>query len=355
MELSINNLLETIIKRDASDLHLLEGVPPVIRVDGVLMPLPNYEPLSPKAIEELTFSLVTPEQKELILVNKELDFSVPFAGKSGEVGRFRANVYYQKGSLASEFRYLPHNIRTIEELNLPPILNEFTKLRQGFILITGPTGHGKTTTLAAMLDKINRERAVHIVTIEDPIEYLLTPKKSIISQREMHTDTHSWDVALRSILREDPDVVLIGEMRDLETISAALTIAETGHLVFATLHTNSASQTIDRIIDAFPEGQKGQIGIQLAATLEGVASQRLVPATVGGRVPAVEVMLGTQAVKTNIRERKSHLLDNIIRTSSEAGMISLEASLAGLVQKGSLTLEVAQFFSIRPAELMRLV
>ena len=221
--------------------------------------------------------------------------------------------------------------------------------------MAGPTGHGKTTTLAAILNEINATRALHIVTIEDPIEYVFVPNRSIISQREMHTDSHSWDVALRSVLREDPDVVLIGEMRDAETIEAALTIAETGHLVFATLHTNSASQTIDRIIDAFPEGRRDQVSLQLASTLEGVVSQRLVPAIEGGRVPSVEIMLGSQAVKTNIRERKSHLLDNVIQTSSGEGMVSLDSSLANLVKEGKITVETAQFFSMRPQELMRLL
>lgn len=355
MEISINELLAIVIKRNASDLHLLAELPPIVRIDGALIMLTDYGILTPEVVEQLTFSVVSTDQKELILVNKELDFSVPFKDEKGNVGRFRANVYYQKGSIASEFRYIPSYIRTVEELNLPKIVHEFTKLRQGFILVTGPTGHGKTTSLAAMLDEINKSRAVHIITIEDPIEYLFHPEKSIISQREMHTDTHSWDVALRSVLREDPDVVLIGEMRDTETISAALTIAETGHLVFATLHTNSASQTLDRIIDAFPEGERDQVAIQLAATLEGIISQRLIPAIEGGRLPAVEVLLGTQAVKTNIREGKSHLLDNIVQTSSNVGMISLESSLAQMVKGGKITLELAQFFSLRPNELMRLL
>lgn len=355
MEISIKDLLGVVINRNASDLHLLSGIPPVIRIDGVLITLGDYGALSPETVEQLTFSVVSTDQKELILVNKELDFSVPFQDEKGNIGRFRANVYYQRGSIASEFRYIPSTIRTIEELNLPKIVHEFTKLRQGFILVTGPTGHGKTTTLAAMLDEINNDRALHIVTIEDPIEYMFTPSKSIISQREMHTDSHSWDVALRSVLREDPDVVLIGEMRDTETISAALTIAETGHLVFATLHTNSASQTLDRVIDAFPEGEREQVAIQLASTLEGIISQRLIPAIEGGRLPAVEVLLGTQAVKTNIREGKSHLLDNIVQTSSNVGMISLEGSLALKVKEGKITLEIAQFFSLRPNELMRLI
>lgn len=355
MDVTIKELLGIVITKNASDIHLVVGLPPTIRIDGMLVPLAQFAPLSPEAVEQLVFSIVSTEQKELILVNRELDFSVPFTDENGNIGRFRANVYYQKSSLAAEFRYIPSQIHTIEELSLPKILYEFTKLRQGFILVTGPTGHGKTTTLAAILNEINATRAVHIVTIEDPIEYLFTPNKSIISQREMHTDTHSWDVALRSVLREDPDVVLIGEMRDTETIAAALTIAETGHLVFATLHTNSAAQTVDRIVDTFPQGQQEQVALQLSATLEGVISQRLVPAIGGGRLPAVEILLGTQAVKTNIREGKSHLLDNVVQTSASVGMVSLEASLAQLVKEGKITLETAQFFSLRLNELMRLV
>lgn len=355
MEVLIKELLGNVVKRNASDLHLLPGIAPVLRVDGELLTLSDHAVLTPQVIEQLTFALTTAEQKELILVNKELDFSVPFEDEKGTQVRFRANVYHQKGMLAAEFRYIPSIISTIDELNLPQILHEFAKLRQGFILVTGPTGHGKTTTLAALIDEINKTRGMHIVTIEDPVEYIFTPNKSIISQREMHTDTHSWDVALRSVLREDPDVVLIGEMRDPETISAALTIAETGHLVFATLHTNSAAQTIDRIIDAFPQGQRDQVALQLAATLEGVISQRLVPAIGGGRLPAIEIMLGTQAVKTNIREGKSHLLDNVVQTSFDIGMTSLEKSLADLVKSGKITRETAQFFSLRLNELMRLI
>lgn len=355
MQNTIKDLLNIVVERNASDLHLLADTPPVIRVNGVLIRLEEHGKLTAQAVEELAFSLITPEQKELILVNKELDFSVSFQDEKGNVGRFRANIYYQRGALAIEYRYIPPKIPTIDELSLPKILYEFTKLRQGFILVTGPTGHGKTTTLASMLNEINTTRSVHIITIEDPIEYVFTQHKSIISQREMHTDTHSWDVALRSVLREDPDVVLIGEMRDTETIAAALTIAETGHLVFATLHTNSASQTVDRIVNAFPQALRDQVSFQLAATFEGIISQRLVPGIEGGRLPAVEVILGNQAVKTNVREGKSHLLDNIVQTSGSIGMISLESSLAKLVKEGKITLDTAQFFSLRPDELMRLI
>lgn len=354
--MKIEELLEAVVKNDASDLHLIVGIPPVLRVDGALMEISGQRPLSPQDAEELIFSLVTPEQKELLLANKELDFSVPFTGEgfSGE-SRFRVNAYFQKGTLSAALRYLPPKIRTIEELNLPKILHEFAKLRQGFILVTGPTGHGKSTTLASTINEINVNRGCHIVTIEDPIEYTYPPAKSIISQRELRSDTYSWDLALRSVLREDPDVVLIGEMRDFETIASALTIAETGHLVFSTLHTNSAAQTIDRVIDVFPEHQQSQVRMQLSMVLEAVFSMRLLPRLGGGRIPAYELLISTPAIKTTIREGKTHLIDNIIQTSAEIGMVSLETTLASLVKGGKISLEVAQDFALRPDDLLRLV
>lgn len=351
--MEIRDFLLATVRNRASDLHLIAGKPPIIRVDGKLTPL-DTSILAPADIEEMMFSILTAEQKTAIIENHELDFSLPLELPGGE-GRFRVNAYYQKNSLAASFRYLDPNIKTIEELNLPSSFHEFSKIRQGFILVTGPTGHGKSTTIASIINEINQDRSVHIVTIEDPIEYVYLPGKSIISQRELGTDTHSWARALRSVLREDPDVVLVGEMRDPETIAAAMTIAETGHLVFSTLHTNSAAQTIDRIIDVFPPYQQQQIRIQLAATLVAVSSQRLLPAISGGRVPAVELMLGTDAVKNNIREGKTHLLDNIIRTSGELGMVALEVSLATFVREGKITREVAQNFSLRPDELARLL
>lgn len=354
--MEMQQLLEQVVKTNASDLHLLVGLPPIVRIDGALLPLANFEPLSKELVEELVFSILTPTQKEFLLTNKELDFSFPFgSGAYGNLGRFRVNAYYQRGYLSGELRFLPPKIRTIDELNLPKILHEFAKLRQGFILVTGPTGHGKTTTLAALIDEVNNTRSTHILTIEDPIEYTYSTKKSIISQREMTTDTYSWAKALRSALRQDPDVVLIGEMRDPETMASAITIAETGHLVFSTLHTNSASQSIDRIVDVFPPHQQGQIRIQLASTLEGIISQRLLPTLTGGRIPAVELLLVNDAVRTNIREGKTHLIDNIIQTSAEVGMISLEHDLARLVKDGKVTREVAISFSLRPEELMRLL
>lgn len=349
--MTIDELLHLTIQRNASDLHLVSGVVPMIRVDGVLMPAGDYPVLAPELAEMLIFSLVTPKQKELLLANKEIDLVYQFQ----QLGRFRVNAYYEKGSLAAALRLIPAKVSTIEELRIPAIHHQFAQLNQGLILITGPTGHGKSSTLAAIINEINRTRSTHIVTIEDPIEYIHHPDKSIISQRELHQDTHSWQVALRSVLREDPDVVLVGEMRDYETIAAALTVAETGHLVLATLHTNSAAQTIDRIIDVFPENQQPQIRMQLSNALEAVIAQRLLPAVKGGRLPATEILLATSAVKNTIREGKTHQLDNVIQTSGELGMMSLEASLAYWVKMGEIDLRTARLHSLRPDELDRLV
>lgn len=348
--MEIRELLDIAEKLKASDLHLVVGSAPTLRIDGELIPL-KLPVLTPEEIERLVFFILTPEQKELVLANKELDFSYGVTG----LARFRINVYYQRGGLAAAFRLIPFYIRNIEELNLPQICHTFASLRQGFILVTGPTGHGKSTTLAAIINEINQARGCHIVTIEDPIEYVYPKGLSIISQREMHLDTHSWDVSLRSCLREDPDVVLIGEMRDYETIAAALTIAETGHLVFATLHTNSAAQTVDRIVDVFPEHSKSQVRMQLAATLEGIFSQRLLPALGGGRIPAYEILVATSAVRATIRDGKTHLIDNVIQTSGEMGMVSLEGTLARLVKTGKIKREVAENFALRPEELGRLL
>jgi len=354
--MNIQELLDLTIKNNASDLHLLNGIPPSIRIDGNLKYLSNYSNLTPDVISEMVFSLITPEQKDYLLKNKELDFSFGFGGGTfGNLGRFRANLYFQRGFLSAAFRFLLPNIRTVEELNLPKILHDFSKLKQGFILITGPTGHGKSTTIAAIVNEINLNRSLHILTIEDPIEYIYPSGKSIISQREMNIDTHSWTQALRSALREDPDVVLVGEMRDSETIAAAMTIAETGHLVFSTLHTNSAAQTIDRIIDSFPSDGQAQIRVQLAGTLKGIISQRLLPALNGGRIPAVEVLIGSSAIANNIREGKTHLIDSVIQTSGEQGMMTLESSLASLVLSGSISLDTAKSYALKEEELLRLV
>ncbi len=354
--MDIRELLNITVKNKASDLHLLVGIAPTIRLDGVLNPLTNYPPLTSEVLEAMIFSVISPHQKELLLANKELDFSFGFSkDANGSEGRFRVNIYYQRGYISGAFRYLEPTIRTIEELKLPKICNEFAKLKQGFVLVTGPTGHGKSTTLAAMINEVNINRPLHILTIEDPIEYVYPVGKSIVSQREMGQDSHSWNYALRSALREDPDVVLVGEMRDPETIAAAITIAETGHLVFSTLHTNSASQTIDRMIDSFPPSQQPQVRIQLASTLKGIISQRLLPQINGGRVPAAEVLIGNNAVATNIRDGKTHLIDSIIETSQDVGMISLESSLSSLVMTGAISLETAKSYATRPDDLLRMV
>lgn len=354
--MDIQELLKLTIKSKASDLHLLAGIPPSLRIDGALGTVSNYQALTPDTIETMIFSLLNPAQKELLISNKELDFSFGFGGGTyGNLGRFRANLYYQRRYLSAAFRLFPPAILTAEELHLPNILHSFSQLKQGFILVTGPTGHGKSTTLASIINEINLSRAAHILTIEDPIEYVYSDGKSIISQREMSVDTHSWDFALRSALREDPDVVLIGEMRDPDTMAAAITIAETGHLVFSTLHTNSAAQSIDRIIDSFPANQQPQIRIQLAATLKGIVSQRLLPMISGGRVPAVEVLLGTPAVASIIRDGKTHLIDSVIQTSKDKGMIALDSSLSSLVLSGSISLEVAKSYSLHQEEFLRMV
>ncbi len=354
--MDIRELLNLTVKNKASDLHLLVGIAPTIRLDGVLNPLSNYPPLTNEVLEAMIFSVISPHQKELLLANKELDFSFGFSrDANGSEGRFRVNIYYQRGYISGAFRYLEPIIRTIEELRLPKICNDFAKLKQGFVLVTGPTGHGKSTTLAAMINEVNMNRPLHILTIEDPIEYVYPIGKSIVSQREMGQDSHSWNYALRSALREDPDVVLVGEMRDPETIAAAITIAETGHLVFSTLHTNSASQTIDRMIDSFPPSQQPQVRIQLASTLKGIISQRLLPQINGGRVPAAEVLIGNNAVATNIRDGKTHLIDSIIETSQDVGMISLESSLSSLVMTGTISLETAKSYATRPDDLLRMV
>jgi twitching motility protein PilT len=349
--MNIKDLLQLTVDRNASDLHIIAGVPPTLRIDGQLSSVPGETVLTPEVINNHLKEVLSSEQLEKVMVNKELDFSFPFSDKA----RFRVNAYTQKGSNALAFRRIPLQIPAIDSLGLPKILHSFTALRQGFVLITGPTGHGKSTTLAAMLNEINGTRSEHIVTIEDPIEFILRPNKSIISQREMGGDTHSWQIALRSILREDPNVVLVGEMRDYETIAAALTIAETGHLVFATLHTNSAAQTIDRIVDVFPEEQQGQVRLQLSNVIEAVFSMRLIPAIAGGRVVGYEVMLGTSAIKTSIREGKTHQIESILQTSQEVGMNTLEKSLVTLIRQGKITLEMAQSYSLRPEELTRLV
>jgi len=353
--MDIQQLLHITVNNKASDLHLIPGVPPALRIDGSLIYASNAPALSHEETHSMIFSLLNQSQKEKFILNKELDFSFSFSGATGQMGRFRANIYFQKSLICAEFRFLEPKIKTIEELNLPKNLHNFSSLRQGLVLVTGPTGHGKSTTLAAIINEINLNRAVHILTIEDPIEYIYPPGKSLISQREMGQDTNSWQTALRSALREDPDVVLVGEMRDPEAIASTITVAETGHLVFSTLHTNSASQSIDRIIDSFPSSQQAQIRTQLAVTLKGIISQRLLLQISGGRIPAVELLLGTNAVASNIRDGKTYLIDSIIQNSQDIGMIPLESSLASLVTTGAISLETARSYALRQDELLRLV
>lgn len=354
--MDLQQLLDLTVKNNASDLHLIAGIPPALRIDGALSYLGGLAVLSPESIESMVFSLISPSQKEVLVNNRELDFSTAYGGGVyGDIGRFRVNAYYQRDKLSAAFRFLPKTIRTLEELHMPKICHTFAATRQGLILVTGPTGQGKSTTLASIVNEINMTRADHVLTVEDPIEYMYPTGKSIISQRELGSDTHSWGLALRSALREDPDVVLIGEMRDPDTMSAAITIAETGHLVFSTLHTNSAAQTIDRIIDSFPAHQQEQVRAQLAFTLKGIISQRLLPQLSGGRIPATEILIGTPAVASNIRDGKTHLIDSVIETSQDVGMITLESSLSQLVLAGSVSLDVAKSYSLHPDELLRMV
>ena len=349
--MTAEEILKLAYEKKASDIHLLVGSPPIIRVEGVIVALPKEAPLVPKRAEELVFSILSPEQKETLMVNKEIDFSVNFQ----DLARFRVNAYYERGHVSASLRLIPGEIPTIEKLNLPSVCHEFARLRQGFVLVTGPTGHGKSTTLAAVINEINETRQEHIITIEDPIEYVHQHKRSILSQRELKADTHSWEIALRSVLREDPNVVMVGEMRDYETIAAALTIAETGHLVFATLHTNSASQTVDRIVDVFPPHQQQQVKTQLSFTLEAILSQRLIPSLDKRRTVASEILIANSAVRNAIREGKGHLIDNIIQTSGEIGMMTLEMDLARLVKEGKVSLDYAAAYALRPDDLIRQV
>ena len=347
----IEILLEEVIKKKASDLHLQVGLPPMLRVDGGLVPVSGAEPLTEESVETLIFAVLDEDQKQILLKDKEFDFSFAF----GDLGRFRVNAFHERGNLAAAMRLIPNEILTIEQLGLPPIISKFTEYPRGLVLVTGPTGSGKSTTLAALIHKINTERSSHIITIEDPIEFTHKSKRSVIVQREVHYDTFSFSAALRSSLRQDPDVVLIGEMRDLETIAAAITIAETGHLVFATLHTNSAAQSIDRMIDVFPPHQQPQIRAQLSNILMAICSQRLIPAIGGGRVASAEILIATPAVRNIIREAKSHQLDAVIQTGAEFGMQSMDKTLVNLIHSGTITYDEARNYAVDIEELDRLM
>lgn len=347
----IEFLLEEVVKKNASDLHIQASLPPMLRVDGSLVAIEDTPTLTEAMVEKLVMSIVDDQQKATLEKDKEVDFSFSF----GDFGRFRVNAFHERGALAAALRLIPTEIRTLESLGLPKVVGTFATFPRGLVLVTGPTGSGKSTTLAAIVDKINTEQSRHIITIEDPIEYHHHSKKSIVVQREIHYDTYSFGAALRSSLRQDPDVVLVGEMRDLETISAAITLAETGHLVLATLHTNSAAQSIDRMIDVFPPHQQQQIRVQVAGMLQAICSQRLVPSIGGGRVIGSEVLVVTPAARNLIREGKSHQLDSVIQTGGDEGMQSMDRNLVDLIRAGKITYDEAKNFAVDLSELDRLM
>ncbi|HMQ01686.1 MAG TPA: PilT/PilU family type 4a pilus ATPase [Candidatus Doudnabacteria bacterium] len=337
-ELELNKLLALTLERNASDLHLQVGEPPILRIDSALYRLEDYQILSADAIADLVKTMLNDVQLKNLGEQMHLDFSYAYKDSA----RFRVNVYKAQGEWNAAFRLIPTHIRTLEELNLPPMLKKFTENKQGLVLVVGPTGHGKSTALASMINEINNTRSEHILTIEDPVEFLFTHKQSFISQREVGLDTPSFAHALKAALREDINVVLVGEMRDLESISATLTLAETGHLIFATMHTNDAAQSVDRIVDVFPGQQQGQIRAQLANTLLGVASLRLLPKVGGGRIPATEILVVNHAIRNVIRDNKIFEISNIIHTSMDEGMIPLDKVLSQLVQQGLVERAVAE-------------
>lgn len=349
--MDINEFLLEVVRREGSDLHITTGAPPMIRVHGSLVPL-DHPKLASSETREVIYKILTKEQREHFERDWECDFSYSIPGKA----RFRVNIFFQRGSVGAAFRWIPIGVRSLEELGLPQILEELVKKPRGFILVTGPTGCGKSTTLATLIDVINEARRDHIVTVEDPIEYLHKHKKGIVNQREIGSDTKSFSDALRHVLRQDPDVILIGEMRDLDTIATALTAAETGHLVLSTLHTSNAPQTVDRIIDVFPPHQQDQVRLQLAGTLQGIVAQQLLPTKDGhGRVPAVEILIPTPAVRNLIREGKIHQIYTAMQTGTQHGMQTMDHSLANLYRKGKITLEVATSRAIDPQEVKRLL
>ncbi len=347
----LEELLQITIDEGASDLHISVSHHPIIRINGTLIALTKKPPISSHDAREVAMEMMNNQQKEKFLKEYEVDFSYNYRN----LARFRINVFFQRGEVSCAMRLIPREIQNLEELGMPLSLYDFCDHSQGFVIITGPTGHGKSTTLAALVNKINQEKFKHIITIEDPIEYVFKEERSLIDQREIHQDAISFPMALKSVFRQDPDVIMVGEMRDPVTISTAITAAETGHLVFSTLHTNSASQTIHRIIDSFPAEQQNQIRAQLSSTLLGVVSQRLIPGIRGGLVPACEIMTGTPAVANLIRENKIHEIDLVIETSSEQGMISLNKALFNLIKGREVSLKSAVSYSKNPSELKRMV
>ncbi len=347
----IESLLEECVRRNASDLHIQYGLPPILRIDGALGPIPGTPVLNEDMIKDLIYATLDDDQRNIYEKDKEFDYSFSF----GDIARFRVNAFHERGKMAAAFRLIPNQIRSANDLGMPTIVETFAEYPRGLVLVTGPTGSGKSTTLAALVDKINREKSAHIITIEDPIEFTHKSQRSVIVQREVHYDTFSFSAALRSALREDPDVVLIGEMRDLETIQAAITIAETGHLVFATLHTNSASQSIDRMVDVFPPHQQTQVRTQLSNILMAICAQRLVPAIGGGRVVAAEIMIANPAIRALIRDGKTHQIDTAIQTGADQGMQTMDRTLAKLVQTGVITYDSGREYAVDIAEFNRLV
>jgi len=349
---TLNSMLKTMVEQGASDLHLTTNSPPMIRIDGALRPL-NAPALSPSDTKQTSYSILTDKQKQRLEENLELDFSFGIKGLS----RFRANVFHQRGAIAAAFRQIPYEIRGIRELGLPPVVESLCKKPRGLVLVTGPTGSGKSTTLAAMLDRVNQDRTDHIVTIEDPVEYLHSHKGCIVNQRELNADTHSFANALKSVLRQDPDIVLIGEMRDFETVEAALRVAETGHLTFATLHTNSAAETLNRIIDVFPPHQQAQIRVQLSFVLQGIMCQSLLKKASGkGRALAMEILIPTTAIRNLVREDKIHQIYGMMQTGqTKHGMQTFNQSLAALYFKRQITLQVAIARSSYPDELQEII
>ncbi len=352
MAFDFADLLMEVVARKASDLHLSAGARPTLRVRGRLMPLEEYEVLSATDTREIVYSILTGDQRQRLETDWQLDFAYSIPGHA----RFRVNAYYQRSAIGAAFRLIPFGLASIDELGLPPAVHELTRRPRGFVLVTGPTGSGKSTSLAAMIDQINQTREEHIMTIEDPIEFLHPHKRCIVNQRELGSDAQSFSAALKAAMRQDPDIILVGEMRDLETISTALTAAETGHLVFATLHTQDTAQTIDRIIDVFPPHQQGQVRVQLSVALQGIVTQQLLPTADGsGRVVACEVLVPSPAVRNLIREGKTHQIYSVLQTGSALGMQTMDTALAGLVRQGRITQKLAESRSSTPEELRRLL